>query len=174
MNLYSVVEFPPLEACIKSPLRVLSNNANTPFNTPSEALNSSLNPSAHVFTPRPSINISDCFGASTPDTLSLANTEMCSVASIGGSRDMAPPEKSPQNSSKRKFNKSRLFVWVEPKASSGKPLSGKRKLSMTSIANSTVSSIDTSISDTIENESDPNVLARREKKYQVWKKHGSV
>jgi len=43
----------------------------------------------------------------------------------------------------------------------------KRKLSMTSIANSTVSSLDTSISDTIDN--DPDVLARREKNIRYGK-----
>jgi len=158
MNVYSEIEFPPLEACLKSPLHVESSNDITP----SEALNSSLNPSAQVFTPRSSINISVCLGTSTPETIPEANVEMYTVASIGRSGDRALSEKNSQNSSKYRFNKRK-------NASNGKPLSGKRKLSMTSIANTTVSSIDTNISDSMENENDADVLSRREKNIRYGK-----
>jgi len=162
MNLDSVVDFPPLEACFKTPhAKEKSNDDCTPT-----AISSTLNPSAEVFTPRAIATIvNGCLESSTPVEIMESDVEMCGVASIGESGDRKALLDKSQNLSKRRSNKNRKYASDKTQ----KPLGGKRRLSMTSLQDTTVSSMDNSISDQIENENDPDVLARREKNIRYGK-----
>jgi len=165
MELNSEIEFPPLEACLKGPHHFKSNAS-----TPSAGLNSSLNASAQAFTPRSTINFSNCLGSSTPEQLPQINVEMVGEGdvNIGAGGDGTQLENNLLNQSKTRLNSN-----IKTNSSGRRHLPIKRRLSLTSIANTTISSIDTNISDKLENEGDDDVLARREKNIQYGKRTGA-
>lgn len=158
MDLNSETEFPSLDACLKSPHHI--RNATTP----SVSLDSSLNPEAHVFTPRSSIIFNDCPETSTPEQVPNIYVELVGDESrMSAFGDVPLSENISPNLSKSKTRSNKVY-------GAGKKLvGGKRRLSMTSIANMSVSSMDTNVSDSIENETDPAVLARREKNISYGK-----
>jgi len=151
MNLESNVEFPPLGAILTSPDCTVKKNAATPL----ASLNSTLNPQAEVFTPRPAIDFSGCFVFGTPEQV------------LQVSKEKSKSDRITRSKASRKFaseTRSRFFEWQE----CGR-VAGKRRYSMMSSANTTISSIDTHTSEGMENENDPDVLKRREKNISYGK-----
>jgi len=150
MNLESYAEFPPLGTSLLSPESIKKEDENMLL----APLNSTLNPQAEVFTPKSALNISGCLLPATSEPNPLVKGKFNS-------------DRITRSKANRKFaseTKSRFFEWQE-----GTRVAGKRRYSMMSLANTTISSIDTNMSEGMENENDPDVLKRREKNIKYGK-----
>lgn len=160
MNINSQIDFPPLESCLKTPHLVSAANSPSMVDSP-------LNPDAEAFTPRSPMVFNDTFGCSYLEYIPSITVEMDSLDTCIGSPCAGPAGDTPLKNSQELSNSK--LLWRKTPTPTRKRYSGKRRLSMTSFANTSMSSVDANVQDTLENENDPDVLSRREKNIMYGK-----